>query len=41
MLIYNKLISVIPITTHLPINRINKSISKNSIISKIIIATIF
>ncbi len=41
MLIYNKLISVIPITTHLPINRINKSISKNSIISKIIIANGF
>ena len=41
MLIYNKLISVIPITTHLPINRINKSISKNSIISKTILANGF
>ena len=41
MLIYNKLISVLPITTHLPINKINKAISKNSIISKTIIANGF
>ena len=41
MLIYNKLISVLPITTHLPINRINKGISKDSIISKTILANDF
>ena len=32
MLIYNKSISVLPITTHLPINKVNKFIKKKSII---------
>ncbi len=41
MLIYNKSISVLPITTHLPINRINKFIEKKSIISKVILVNRF
>ena len=35
MLIFNKSLSVAPITTHLPVNRISKNLSKKSIILKI------
>ena len=35
MLIYNKDLSVCPLTTHLPIKSVTKKINKNSIISKI------
>ena len=35
MLIYNKKLSVVPITTHLPINQVSKNISKKIIIDKI------
>ena len=41
MLIYNKSISVLPITTHLPINKVNKFIKKKSIISKVILVNKF
>ncbi len=41
MLIYNKHLSVVPITTHLPIKKVNKYIDKKSIISKIILVTEF
>ena len=37
MLIYNKSLSVSPITTHLPINKISKKIEKKSIILKTIL----
>ena len=40
MLIYNKSISVLPITTHLPINKVNK-FKKKSIISKVILVNKF
>ena len=36
MLIYNKKLSVSPITTHLPLKKVTKSISKKIIIKKII-----
>jgi len=35
MLIYNKNLSVSPITTHIPINQVNKNLSKKKIIEKI------
>ena len=35
MLIYNKKLSVSPITTHLPIKDVNKNISKNKIINQV------
>ena len=35
MLIYNKDLSVSPITTHLPIKHVSKNISKNSILEKV------
>ena len=35
MLIYNKKLSVCPVTTHLPIKLVSKNISKNIIIDKI------
>ena len=35
MLIYNKKLSVSPITTHIPINQINKNLNKKKIIGKI------
>ncbi len=35
MLIYNKELSVCPITTHIPISQVNKSISKNKILKKV------
>ena len=41
MLIYSKSISVLPITTHLPINKVAKNINKESIILKIILAKKF
>ena len=37
MLIYNKNLSVCPITTHLPVRRINKNINQDKIINKIIL----
>ena len=37
MLIYNKNLSVSPITTHLPINKVSKKINKNDIISKVLL----
>jgi 4-hydroxythreonine-4-phosphate dehydrogenase len=37
MLIYNKSLSVSPITTHLPLSRVSNHIKKNNIISKILI----
>ena len=41
MLIYNKNISVSPVTTHLPINNIAKNLSKKSIIDKAILINKF
>ena len=35
MLIYNKKLSVSPITTHIPINQVNKNLNKKKIIKKI------
>ena len=35
MLIYNKKLSVAPITTHIPISDVNKNINKNSIVKKV------
>ena len=35
MLIYNKKLSVCPITTHIPLSQVSKKISKNKIISKV------
>ena len=37
MLIYNKDLSVSPITTHLPISKVTKHLSKNLIVSKILL----
>ena len=36
MLIYNRLLSVCPITTHIPLKKVSKSISSNLILKKII-----
>ena len=41
MLIYNKKLSVCPITTHLPLKLVSKKISKNLIIEKIILINNF
>ncbi len=41
MLIYNKSLSVSPITTHLPINRISKKLNKSMIISKVTLISKF
>ena len=41
MLIYNKNISVSPVTTHLPINNVAKNLSKKSIIDKAILINKF
>ncbi len=41
MLIFNKNLSVAPITTHLPINRISKNLTKKSIIFKILLISDF
>ncbi len=41
MLIYNKSLSVCPLTTHLPVNRISKSIKKKLIINKILLISNF
>ena len=41
MLIYNKKLSVSPVTTHLPIKQVSKNITKNSIIKKIILLNNF
>jgi len=41
MLIYNRELSVCPITTHIPISQVNKKISKIKIINKIIIINNF
>ena len=41
MLIYNKDLSVCPITTHLPIKLITKKINKKTIIDKISLITSF
>ena len=41
MLIFNKKISVCPITTHLPVSKISKEISKKKIISKSILINNF
>ena len=41
MLIYNKNLSVCPITTHLPLKLVSKNISKNLIIEKIILINNF
>ncbi len=41
MLIFNKRLSVSPITTHLPINDISKKLKKSSIIEKIILVNDF
>ena len=41
MLIYNKSLSVSPITTHLPINRVSKEITTNDIVSKTILISNF
>jgi len=35
MLIYNKKLSVSPLTTHIPINKVSKKIKKNTIVNKI------
>ena len=36
MLIYNSKLSVSPLTTHLPINKVTQSIKKDQIVSKIL-----
>ena len=41
MLIYNKLLSVCPVTTHLPISKVSKKISTKAIVSKSILITNF
>ena len=41
MLIYNKKLSVCPITTHLPLKLVSKKLSKNLIIEKIILVNNF
>ena len=41
MLIYNKKLSVCPITTHLPLKSVAKNISKKKIIEKIILIDVF
>ena len=41
MLIYNKLLSVCPITTHIPLKNVSKKISSNAILKKIIIINKF
>ena len=41
MLIYNKNLSVCPLTTHLPIKKVSKSIEKRKIIEKIELIDIF
>lgn len=41
MLIYNKNLSVSPITTHLPINKVSKEITTNDIVSKTILISNF
>ena len=41
MLIYNKLLSVSPVTTHLPISKVSKKIDKEAIISKSILINNF
>ena len=41
MLIYNKKLSVCPLTTHLPINKVSKKINKNTIKEKIKLIDIF
>ena len=41
MLIYNKNLSVCPITTHLPIKLVTKNISKKLIIKKILLVNDF
>jgi 4-hydroxy-L-threonine phosphate dehydrogenase PdxA len=41
MLIYNKQLSVCPITTHLPIKHVAKNISKKIIINKILLINNF
>ncbi len=41
MLIYNKKLSVCPITTHLPINAVAKSINKKTIINKVTLVNDF
>tara|TARA_B100001057_G_scaffold447164_1_gene486422 strand:- start:3408 stop:4379 length:972 start_codon:yes stop_codon:yes gene_type:complete len=41
MLIYNKLLSVSPITTHLPISKVSKTIKAKIIISKLILISEF
>ena len=41
MLIYNKLLSVCPITTHLPVRNVSKSINKNDILQSIILINNF
>ena len=41
MLIYNKRLSVCPVTTHLPISKVSKKISTNAIINKSILITNF
>ena len=41
MLIYNKNISVSPVTTHLPINKVVKNLSKEKIIKKVLLISDF
>ena len=41
MLIYNKKLSVSPITTHLPLKEVHKNISKKKIINQVILISIF
>ena len=41
MLIYNSYFSVCPITTHLPINRVSKNLTKNKIINDVMNINIF
>ena len=41
MLIYNKKLSVSPLTTHLPIKEVNKNISKQKIINQVILINAF
>ena len=41
MLIYNKKLSVCPITTHIPIKQVSKKIEKNKIVKKVKIINIF
>ena len=41
MLIYNKKLSVSPLTTHIPLKDVSKSITKNKIINQIILINKF